>query len=420
MKGIKLLGVLAAASLFFSVSAFAQENANRDANGNVVRGPYETNAFGDNWFVGGGIGLNEGFNTGNGGTIWFFTYPGIGLDLYGGKWLTPEYGVRAIYHGLTNEMFTGNPICWEHYVGGDFLVDLSTMIDGYQETRDWSWIPYVSAGATYYTGGGFGLALGAGLVVKKYAFLGNEKLDMVIDARALASKNADFPWCSTNPADYNSGSFMDNVKKVGSTIGNMISFPLSATWGVAYKIGKQGFKRSASIVPAVVPVPFTAQQYEDLSGKVAELEKENAELKNKIAALEKDNEDLRNKLASGQNYAYEEGKFVVVDSAAGMKTTLYFDCGSAALSAREKAHFEYFAENVNADTKLKVDGYADKQTGSAKRNQQLSEQRVKAVVDLLKKAGASEDKIESAAHGASVQPFDNAAKNRVVTVEILK
>ncbi|MBO4340965.1 MAG: OmpA family protein [Bacteroidales bacterium] len=409
-----ILGVLAAASLLFSVNAFAQENANRDANGNVVRGPYETNAFKDNWFVGGGIGLNDGFNTGNSGRIWFFTVPGLGLDAYVGKWLTPEYGVRAIYHGLTNQGFDA----WEHFLGGDFLVDLSSAIDGYQETRDWSWIPYVSAGATRYTGGGFGLAVGAGLVVKKYAFLGNENLDMIIDARALASKNDDFPWCNTKPSDYTSGSFGDNLKKVGSKVGNMLSFPLSATWGVAYKFGKQGFKRSASIVPAVVPVPFTTQQYEDLSGKVAELEKENAELKDKIAALEKEVAPLR-QLVNGQTYLYDNGTFTAVDAAAGAPVTLYFDCGSTALSAREKAHFEYFAKNVvNENTKLFVNGYADKQTGSAKRNQYLSEQRVKTVVDLLKKAGANEENIESAAHGATVQLFDSAAKNRVVTIEV--
>ena len=37
---------------------------------------------------------------------------------------------------------------------------------------------------------------------------------------------------------------------------------------------------------------------------------------------------------------------------------------------------------------------------------------------LLKKAGANEANIETAAHGATVQPFKNAALNRVVTVEV--
>ena len=405
MKGIKILGVLAAASLLFSVSGYAQENANRDANGNVVRGPYETNAFGDNWFVGAGIGANDGINTGNGGTLPIFTLPGLGLDVFVGKWFTPEYGLRVGYHGISNNGFG----LWQNYAGLDVLFDLSSLIDGYQETRNWSWIAYPSAGisiANHADNGATkpnpGWALGAGIMAKKYAFLGNEKLDMIIDARALAVADKDgYNWNDS-----------------GAGFPAQISFPLSLTWGVAYKIGKSGFKRSASIVPAVVPVPFTTEQYEDLSGKVAELEKENAELKHKVAELEKEVAPLR-QLVNGQTYLYEDGHFTAVDAAAGAPVTLYFDCGSATLSAREKAHFEYFANNVvNENTKLVVNGYADKQTGSAKRNQQLSEQRVKTVVDLLKKAGANEENIESAAHGASVQLFDSAAKNRVVTIEV--
>ena len=412
MKSMKILGALAAASLLFSVSGFAQENANRDANGNVVRGPYETNAFGDNWFVGGGIGLNDGFNTGNGALgndrLPFFLMPGLGLDVYVGKWLTPEYGLRIAYHGLSNQVFNQ----FQTFLGLDYLFDLSTLIDGYQETREWSWIAYPSAGLSLVSGNP-AWALGLGAMAKKYAFLGNEKLDMIIDARVLGVPDKEgYNWSDDkgNHATANGHKALDQI-----------SFPLSLTWGVAYKIGKSNFKRSASIVPAVVPVPFTTQQYEDLSGRVAELEKENADLKNKIANLEKENEDLRNKLASGQNYVYEQGQFVAVDTPSGAPLTVYFDCGSATVSAREKAHFEYFAENcVKEDTKLNVNGYADKQTGTAKRNQQLSEQRVKAVVDLLKKAGAKEENIQSAAHGASVQPFEGAAKNRVVTIEIVK
>lgn len=404
MKGIKILGVLAAASLLFSVSGYAQENANRDANGNVVRGPYETNTWSDNWFVGGGIGVNDGINTGNKApAVPLFVWPGLGLDAYVGKWITPEMGLRLAWHGLSVQKFEK----WPQYFVLDYLFDLSSIIDGYQETRNWSFIGYPTAGLGVVIGNGAldnSWVLGLGAMAKKYAFLGNENLDMIIDGRILAAPDKEgYNWNSS-----------------GAGFPAQISFPVSLTWGVAYKFGKQGFKRSASIVPAVVPVPFTAQQYEDLSGKVAELEKENAELKDKIAALEKDNEELRNKLASGQNYVYEEGKFVAVDSNAGLKTTLYFDCGQTTLSAREKAHFEYFAEAVNGDSKLKVDGYADKQTGSAKRNQYLSEQRVKTVVNLLKNAGADEAKIEATAHGAAVQPFNDAAKNRVVTVEIVK
>lgn len=410
MKSMKtIFGVLAAASLLFSVNAFAQENGNRDENGNVVRGPYETNAFGDNWFVGAGIGLNSGINTGNGGSIDWIISPGLGLDLNVGKWITPEYGLRLDYHGINNAKFSD----WQHYVGLDVLFDLSTLFDGYQETRNWSFVAYPSAGWGYYTGGGNMWLLGAGAYAKKYAFFGNENLDMIIDLRGWVAPNSEISWASDSKPSKGLAS-IDLFYKLGKHF----SFPISLTWGVAYKFGKQGFQRHSSVVPAIIPVPFTTEQYEDLSGKVAELEKENAELKDKIAALENEVAPLR-QLVNGQTYLYDNGTFTAVDAAAGAPVTLYFDCGSATLSAREKAHFEYFTKNVvNENTKLSVNGYADKQTGSAKRNQQLSEQRVKTVVDLLKKAGAAEANIESAAHGATVQPFDSAAKNRVVTIEV--
>ena len=195
-------------------------------------------------------------------------------------------------------------------------------------------------------------------------------------------------------------------------------FPLYATIGLSCTLGKPNFDRHSSITPVVIPVPFTTDQYNALADKVAALEKENAALKDKVAALEKELAPYKN-LVNGQTYLYENGTFTAVDVKAGSPVSVYFDLGSAQLSAREKAHLEYFAESVvNADTKLSVNGYADKQTGSAATNQKLSEKRVKTVVDYLVKAGANEAKIETAAHGSSVQLFNTAAKNRVVTIEV--
>ena len=61
MKTVKLFFgalALAAVSIIAAPSAFAQEDGNRDENGKIVRGPYLTNQFGDNWFVGVGGGIN--------------------------------------------------------------------------------------------------------------------------------------------------------------------------------------------------------------------------------------------------------------------------------------------------------------------------------------------------------------------------
>ena len=69
------------------------------------------------------------------------------------------------------------------------------------------------------------------------------------------------------------------------------------------------------------------------------------------------------------------------------------------------------------DAKVKLDGYADKQTGNAEINQELSEQRVIAVRQYLVSRGIEQARISTAAHGDKVQPF-TGEKNRAVTCRI--
>ena len=402
-----VFGVLAAASMMLSVSAFAQENANRDENGNKVRGPYETNGAWDNVFVGAAIGANSTWNWTNiAPNFNFVTVPGLAVDLYVGKWFTPAVGARFGYYGASLDVFSTK----FHTLDIDLLWDITTSIDGYKQSRVWSFIPYFRA-AAFFGDRDNGLCkdfgFGAGMMVKWHpAFLG-EKWNIVLDNRAFVLRD--------EVAMHKSNSTGANAFE--RFLGNY-TFPFALTIGANYTFGKTGFQRHSSVTPAIIPVPFTTEQYEDLSGKVAQLEKENAALKDKVAALEKEVAPLR-QLVNGQTYLFENGTFTAIDTKAGAPLTLYFDCGSAVLSAREKAHLEYFLDNVlTADTKLAVDGYADKQTGTARRNQQLSEQRVKTVVKLLTKAGVKEENIETAAHGSSIQLFKGAVKNRVVTIQV--
>ena len=421
MKGIKMiLGALAAASLLFSFSANAQENNNRDENGKVVRGAYETNKAFDNTFIGIGAGINsvigDWTNTASWGKI------GLAADLNFGKWWTPAIGMRLGYHGLWQtpkvafygaQNANNNPAGVApanngaandkfgfHYLYGALMWNISNSIGGYKETRFWDFIPYVSMGILDVTSGGIfalknsNLEYGAGVGLVNELRL-SDRVNLNLDLHMLVGR------ANAYTAD----------------AGQFIWFP-SATLGLGFNLWKTGFDRHSTITPVVIPVPFTTDQYNALADKVAALEKENAELKDKIAALENELAPYRN-LVDGQTYLYENGTFTAVDVKPGSPVTVYFDCGSTKISAREKAHLEYFASNVvDENIALSVNGYADKQTGSAKRNQYLSEQRAKAVVDYLVKAGAKEENIESAGHGATVQLFDGAEKNRVVTIEV--
>ena len=395
MKTIKFIGILAAASFLFSFNAFAQEDGNRDADGKVVRGPYVTNSAFDNTFIGLGAGLNsvieKEFGLGK---------MGLATEINFGKWFTPAVGARIGWHGLNNTSKSGeldkDPF---HYIHADFLWNLSNSIDGYKQTRFWNFIPYVSGGLSlikHHDLKNFDQEFAGGVGLLNSLRLG-ERVNLNLDLGLILSRAETY--------------------KMNGFIYRYVGFP-TATLGLQFNLGRTGFDRLSSVMPVVVPVPFTTDQYNALKDKVAALERENAQLKNKIADLENQLAPFKN-LVDGQTYLFQNGRFTAVEAKVASPATVYFDLGSAKISEREKAHIEFFANNVvdNA-TKLLLTGSADKQTGTAKGNQKLSEQRVDAVKALLEKLGANSGNIETVANGDTKNIFDTPAKNRCVTIEV--
>ena len=395
MKAIKFIGILAAASFLFSFNAFAQEDGNRDADGKVVRGPFVTNSVFDNTFIGLGAGVNSvaerQFGLGK---------MGLATDVNFGKWFTPTVGLRAGWHGLKDSSKSGelNKAAF-HYLHGDLLWNISNAIDGYKETRFWNFIPYVT--------GGLSLIKHHDLKVFDQEFAGGAGLLNSLRLGERVNLNLDFNLILARAAAYNMNGF----------IGRYVGFP-TATVGLQFNLGRTGFDRLSSVMPVIVPMPFTESQYNDLKNKVAALERENAQLKNKIADLENQLAPFKN-LVDGQTYLFQNGRFTAVEAKVASPATVYFDLGSAKISDREKAHLEFFANSVvdNA-TKLLLTGSADKQTGTSNGNQKLSEKRVDAVKALLEKLGANGDNIETVANGDTKNVFDTPAKNRCVVIEV--
>jgi outer membrane protein OmpA-like peptidoglycan-associated protein len=390
-----MLGILAAASFLFSFNAYAQEDNNRGESGEVVRGPYVTNGVFDNTFINLGAGVNsvleKGFGLGK---------MGLATEVDLGKWFSPTIGVRAGWHGILNTSKSGElnkaPF---HYIHGDLLWNVSNAIDGYKETRFWNFIPYVTGGVSlikHHNIKEWDQEFNAGVGLLNSLRLG-ERVNLNLDLGMLAGRAAAY-----------------NMKGYRY---NWVGFP-TATLGLQFNLGRTGFDRLSSVMPVIVPLPFTEAQYNALKDKVAALEKENAQLKNKIADLENQLAPFKN-LVDGQTYLFKNGRFTAVEAKVASPATVYFDLGSAKISDREKAHLEFFANNVvEAGTKLLLTGSADKQTGNARINQKLSEQRVDAVKALLGKLGANTDNIETVAKGDTDNKFDTPAKNRCVVIEV--
>jgi len=409
MKAIKtILGALAVASLL-SVSAFAQENGNRDENGNVVRGPYVTNGFGDNWFIGVGamynapasLGLpsNSNLTTKDYFKSELFKLPAqhIGVDAFIGKWFTPCVGARVGYRGFQNVFnATENTLLGygskdkkykEHIIHADFMWNLSNAIGGYKETRFWDIIPYIQT--AYVNKGNEGFKkndheLGLGVGVFNDFRLG-ERVDLFLDFSALGIRAASF-------------GYTPNPDKLFSRVAVLPS----ASLGVMVKLGRTNWDRLSSVLPVVVPGP-SQSEYDALANRLAALQGENDNLKNQI-------NDLKNKgNAVDTVYVEKEGA-----SDSGVYT--YFDLGSSKLSSREKYHLDYYVENNDlANKTLKVVGSADAATGSAAVNQKLSEARAKAVKDYLVNKGVSADNIATEALGGIAGSAD--ARRVVTTIQ---
>lgn len=372
MKTVKFfLGALAlaAVSMFTAPAVNAQEDGNRDENGKVVRGPYLTNQFGDNWAVGvaGGINLfmDGGFKTAVGGA----------LDVNVTKWVTPAVGGRLGYSGLTGAEWSDastalGTVLDESknmfkqkfgfaYVHADVLWNISHAIGGYKETRLWNFIPYAHTGwlRTYGRAGAeFAdneFAMGLGLLNNIRL---SKRLDLTLDVRGILTNGRHHAY-------------------VGGVAG-----ALQTTLGLSVNLGKTNWTRAANWhnpedVDALAAAAASAAALTAANAALA-AEKEGLEKEN--AKLADENDKLAKALADAENNSVLKE----VGPAA-----FYFEIGQTTLSQKELEHLDFYLKNVlpNVDGKKAtvITGSADKKTGSTKRNQYLCEKRAEYLKNLL-------------------------------------
>ena len=356
---------LAAVLMAAQVSVNAQENGNRDEFGNIVRGPYATNSFGDNWFVGVGGGINMLLDNG------YDVKVGPSLDVNFGKWFTPSVGMRAGYQGLKfDSTKDGNSSKYGYmYIHGDFLWNMSNALSGYKESRFWDVTPYLHAGFFRSYASDFAdneFATGAGILHNLQL---NERIDVIIDMRATV--------VSGNSHGTSGPAVLPSV-----------------TAGVAVNLGWPGFVRTSTILGAVEAA--NAEKTAILETAIVALEAANASLEAENMKLQKKNSELSRNVKqlkteeAALEMSYEEMQPI----------TVYFTIGQTVLGQLELQHLDFYARNIiekvngNPNAEIVVMGSADSNTGTAKRNQYLSEARGKYIVKLLsEKYGINADKV---------------------------
>lgn len=390
MKRLNLfLGAVAlfAVSMAVSPSVTAQEN--RDENGKILRGPYETNRFIDNWFIGAGGGINVFWNEG----LAFENLkiaPSIDANI--GKWFTPAIGMRIGYQGLNTQIRSDGHMSFGDvhdsetgkydqklgymYIHGDFLWNMSDAIGGYKEKRFWDFVPYLHAG--FFRSYGVDdnefaeneLAVGAGLL---HNLRLTEWADFIIDMKLI----------TVNGRVYD----MDGVSLVPSV-----------TMGFAFDLGFPSFIRTYDVINgynAIAESQIAALETSAMALEMANiaLQEENQELTSEKKKMAKEMKTLRQR----ESYLYTADEFFDGMSSA----VFYFDIGKTTLSAKELNHLDFIASNIisrideTVTIYITIIGTADGATGSYERNEYLSRERAQYVYDLLTSDyGISPERIE--------------------------
>lgn len=348
----------------------------------------ETNTFGANWFISGGVGAQMYFGD-NDSKAGFGDRISPALDIAVGKWFTPGIGLRIAYNGLqakgatpnANDVYAkGGTFSNGYYkqkwnvanFHGDVLLNLSNMFCGYNEERVYSFIPYVGAGLVHSWSEPTenNLGINAGLINR---FRLSPALDLNVELRGLLMKDA----------------FGGKSKEAMGGV----------TVGVTYKFKKRGW----DAVPTVPMVP----------------ESQLNDLRDRVNSLKGENESLKRDLVEARNKKPE----VIVKKEAGFvpRLVVVFNIGKSNISKREYMNIEAMAKGIkeNPNKVFTITGYADKGTGSAEYNMKLSKKRAESVRDLMVNefgVPASQLKVDYKG-GVSNMFYDDAKLSRVAIVE---
>lgn len=185
------------------------------------------------------------------------------------------------------------------------------------------------------------------------------------------------------------GNFMGD--SFNSKRGSAVDWQLGALAGFTFKIGLKKDKEPVEEEPVLC--------YEDtvVAAPVAEPE-DTAAATTTVAVVP----------------ALDSAAYAVADFEA-VEENIFFLIGKSEIRSSEESKVgdvAYLLE-ANPQTRVTVTGYADKETGSAERNMQLSKERAENVAAALIDAGIDPERITVLYKGSSETPFDSQEENRV-------
>lgn len=391
----------------------------------------ETNRFGSNWFVGFGVGGQMYFGD-HDKQMKFFDRISPAFEVYFGKWFTPGIGVRFGVSGYEFKGVSGwtghslqHPnVGYNNYQGyiieprkdnvygleesgayplyktnqkylqarADVMFNVTQMVMGYKQDRFYSFIPYLGLGwmqslERASVSGVRSAEVGATFGIANRFRLSNA-LDLNVDIRGTYVNDR---------FDQESVVYKPSVKNYITEAGRSGEGLLMATVGLSYNFNKRHWDRSTNTT-----IRVNENVLNDLRGRIGQ--------------LQSSNDDLRRQLENALN------REITQETVAAQPLLVTFPIDRWTLSNKDRVNLGFLATVIKANPKMiyTITGYADKGTGSVKRNIFLARKRSEVIYDcLVKEFGVSESQLRKDSKGGVANMYYNDPRcSRAVLLKV--
>lgn len=346
----------------------------------------------DNWFIQIGAGIRSPF-TEKGLTVGKDKHhlsPVYNLGF--GHWFSPYLGFR-----ISGQY--GNKERWDFLqrnkaqvvsANADLMWDMTSSCCGVNPDRVFSFIPFVGVGGTYVWdySGNMGNDLKADLNGNR-THQWTIPVSLGIQLRFRLCKYADF--FIEGRAQFMGDNFNNYTQ------GCPVDMNITAIGGLSFNIGGREFN-------TYNPCEY-ADYLNSLNNLVNDLRSELTVTANALAAAE------------AQPPCPEVAQTEIITVQAPLLSAVRFKINSDVISNEEMVNVYNVAQwmNDNPDATVTICGYADKDTGTAEYNMDLSHRRATAVKDVLTGTyGISADRLKIQAYGSDEQVYDENNWNRIV------
>jgi outer membrane protein OmpA-like peptidoglycan-associated protein len=379
--------------LCFSLVAFAQREQNPESKTAGFKTSFARNKAGDNWFIhiGGGAQTILGDQNGKASFSDRITFLPTASA---GKWFNPYWGVRLKGQGGSLHGFENNGAYMQHNryynVHLDAMWNLSNYWGAYSPNKVFNITPYAGLGYGHRFKIDKKVSVNSdGSFYRKSSDVLSANGGFQVGFRINDRINLDFDLGVAVVPDYFDRTIMGTQNDVIASLSG----------GFTFKLGKTTFETI---------VPYNEELINNLN--------------NKINKLRIDNDVLSKR----PEFCPECPIAAPVPTSAFMSeinyvpNVVFFRINSAKIEENQQVSVYNTAEFMKSSgEKIKVVGYADKETGSGKYNLTLSEKRAKAVAkELMTRYEIPSQKIVVEWKGASEQPYPENNWNRVVIMSV--